>query len=60
MNNSTLLGKTQLFWFFVHAQIGVGLFSLSNSIYTYAKTDGWLSLLIAALFVQAVLYCLYD
>ncbi|GAJ99866.1 endospore germination permease [Geomicrobium sp. JCM 19055] len=59
MKNSTLLGRTQLYWFFVHAQIGVGLFSLSNSVYNFAKTDGWISLFIAALIVQAVLYCLY-
>ncbi|MFS0785256.1 endospore germination permease [Shouchella sp. 1P09AA] len=53
------LGKTQLFWFFVHAQIGVGLFSLPNHIYEYAQSDGWLSLLLAAVIVQGVIYLLY-
>lgn len=54
-----ILGKTQLFWFFVHAQIGVGLFSLPNHIYQYAQSDGWLSLLLAGVIVQIVIYVLY-
>ncbi len=59
MEQSPTLGKTQLYWFFVHAQIGVGLFSLPNHIYQFAKTDGWISLLLASIVVQVVLYCLY-
>ncbi|KQL56282.1 MULTISPECIES: GerAB/ArcD/ProY family transporter [Bacillaceae] len=59
MEQAPILGKTQLYWFFMHAQIGVGLFSLPNHIYQFAKTDGWLSLLLASVIVQIVLYCLY-
>lgn len=59
MKTAPELGRTQLFWFFMHAQIGVGLFSLPYSIYKHAQTDGWISLLIAGVVVQLVFFFLY-
>lgn len=58
MKTAPELGRTQLFWFFMHAQIGVGLFSLPYSIYKHAQTDGWISLLIAGVVVQLVFFFL--
>lgn len=59
METSPVLGKTQLFWFFMHAQIGIGLFALPNNVYKHAQTDGWISLIIAGVVVQLVFFCLY-
>ncbi|MBM7837077.1 spore germination protein (amino acid permease) [Alkalihalobacillus xiaoxiensis] len=59
MKTQPVLGRTQLFWFFMHAQIGVGLFSLPANIYEHAQTDGWISLLVAGVIVQLVFFCFY-
>lgn len=52
MKKINTLGKTQLFWFFAHSQIGIGLLSLPYSLYKEVESDGWISLLLAAVLVQ--------
>ncbi|MFP7298465.1 GerAB/ArcD/ProY family transporter [Neobacillus niacini] len=51
-NNIT---KFQLFFIFIQTQVGVGLLSLPHEVQKSAKTDGWLSTLIAGVAVQLML-----
>ncbi|MBU8596786.1 spore germination protein KB [Niallia circulans] len=59
METNKRLGKTQLFWFYVQAQIGIGILSLPYSLYKEAQTDGWISLLMSAVLVQIALFVLW-
>lgn len=59
METNKRLGKTQLFWFYVQAQIGIGILSLPYSLYKEAQTDGWISLLISAILVQIAIFVLW-
>ncbi|MBY6036395.1 spore germination protein [Fictibacillus nanhaiensis] len=51
MNKHTITYR-QLFFVIVQTQIGVGILSLPFSLFTIAKIDGWMSLLLAGIFVQ--------
>ncbi len=42
----------QLFFLIIQSQIGVGVLSLPYSLFTKAKIDGWISLLLAGVFIQ--------
>src|SRR5699024_4923894 len=39
----------------LHAQIGVGMITLANDVHMKAKTDSWLSVIIAGLIVQIII-----
>lgn len=55
MNNSISISKSQLFFFLVQSQLGIGLLSLPNTVQSSAKGDGWISVLLAGVFVQFIL-----
>lgn len=47
--------KTQLLFFIIQTQIGVGILSLPYSVFQRAKQDGWMSILLAGLVVQLLI-----
>lgn len=59
METNKRLGKTQLFWFYVQSQIGIGILSLPYTLYKTAQTDGWISLLMSAILVQIAIFVLW-
>ncbi|WP_078378724.1 GerAB/ArcD/ProY family transporter [Sutcliffiella halmapala] len=50
----------QLYFLIVKTQIGVGVLSLPNSVYSVSKNDSWISVLIAGIFVQVILYLIWK
>jgi spore germination protein (amino acid permease) len=51
MNGHTITHR-QLFFLIIQSQIGVGILSLPYALFTKAKIDGWISLIIAGLLIQ--------
>lgn len=39
----------------IHAQIGVGMITLAIDVHNYAKSDSWISVLLAGLFIQCII-----
>lgn len=56
-SNSITTGQLALF--LIQAQIGVGILSLPFRVYTSAKSDGWISVLIAGVVTQAILLLMW-
>lgn len=59
MNHSTKVTITagQLALFVIQTQVGVGVLSMPYSVFDAgAKTDGWISILLAGAFVQAIIF----
>ncbi|MBH0166188.1 GerAB/ArcD/ProY family transporter [Fictibacillus sp. 7GRE50] len=52
MNSSHTITHRQLFFVLIQSQIGVGVLSLPYTLFAKAKTDGWISLLLAGIFIQ--------
>ncbi|WP_339149041.1 MULTISPECIES: endospore germination permease [unclassified Sutcliffiella] len=50
------LTKTQIFFLIVHTQIGIGMLNLPHKIQGTAKHDGWISILLAGLCIQGILF----
>ncbi|MGM0836465.1 MAG: GerAB/ArcD/ProY family transporter [Bacillota bacterium] len=55
INNSITISKFQLFFFLLQSQLGIGLLSLPSVVQSSAKGDGWISSLLAGVFVQSIL-----
>lgn len=60
MNNKKLLSKLQLMFFIIQAQIGVGLLSLPYVVHLHAKSDGWISVLIAGMGVFVFMFIMWS
>lgn len=56
MMNKNQINGPQLFLILIHSQIGVGMISLSNEVHMKAKTDSWISAIIAGLFIQCLIF----
>ncbi|WP_078596249.1 GerAB/ArcD/ProY family transporter [Evansella clarkii] len=54
-NKKSYLTQRQLLFLMIQAQIGVGILSLPYSVLQKASTDGWISIIIAGIFVQILL-----
>lgn len=52
MNNLKKITSFQLLFLLIHAQIGVGIITLPNEIFMKAKSDSWISVLLAGLVIQ--------
>ncbi|WP_110113114.1 GerAB/ArcD/ProY family transporter [Bacillus sp. CGMCC 1.16541] len=53
MNQTTnLINKSQLFFLILQTQIGIGILALPYNMFKIAKTDGWLSIIVAGGIVQ--------
>lgn len=46
----------QLALILAHAQIGVGMITLANDVHEVAKTDSWLSILMAGVIIQLLIF----
>lgn len=56
MNKQTI-SMAQFTFFIIQTQVGVGILSLPFAIFNGgAKTDGWISVLLAGLFIQGVIF----
>ncbi|WP_164908498.1 GerAB/ArcD/ProY family transporter [Halobacillus litoralis] len=53
------LSRRQFFFIIIQTQIGVGVLSIPYELHKVAKQDGWISLLIAGLLLQLVLFVLW-
>ncbi len=53
--NTNTISKFQFFFFIVQSQLGIGLLSLPNVVYSTSKGDGWISTLFAGVVVQITL-----
>lgn len=54
-NNQGFLTQRQLLFLLIQTQIGVGILSLPFDLLQKANTDGWISLIIAAILIQVIL-----
>ena len=59
MNNQTKLSGLQLTFFILQTQIGVGILGLPFNVYLKSKQDAWISVIIAGLLVQGVIFLLW-
>ncbi|MCM2677162.1 GerAB/ArcD/ProY family transporter [Alkalicoccobacillus plakortidis] len=55
MKKENSINLVQFFWFFVQTQIAISIMTLPYNIYHAAKTDGWISVLIAGIITQLLL-----
>jgi spore germination protein (amino acid permease) len=58
MNNNSITPR-QLFFVIIQTQIGVGILSLPFTLFLKAKTDGWMSVMFAGLFIQFVILMIW-
>lgn len=54
-NKKSYLTQRQLLFLMIHTPIGVGILALPYTILEKASTDGWISIIIAGVFVQILL-----
>lgn len=54
--NKNSLTKTQLFFIIVQSQVGYGLISMPYIVFQESKTDGWISVLLGGVILQAVVF----
>ncbi len=50
------LSKVEIFFFIAQTQIGIGILSLPNTIQNSAGSDGWISVLLAGVLLQLILF----
>src|SRR5690625_1842693 len=55
MNGIKKISNVQLFFILIHSQIGIGIITLPNEVFMKGKTDGWLSVLLAAVIILIVI-----
>jgi spore germination protein (amino acid permease) len=55
----TKLSQRQFFFVIIQTQIGVGILSLPYDMHSVAKQDGWISLILAGILLQAVLVVIW-
>jgi spore germination protein (amino acid permease) len=60
MNSSHTITHRQLFFVIIQSQTGVGVLSLPYTLFAKAKTDGWISLLLAGLFIQISILAIWK
>ncbi|MFC0189190.1 GerAB/ArcD/ProY family transporter [Fictibacillus aquaticus] len=58
MKNNSITPR-QLFFVIIQTQIGVGILSLPFTLFTKAKTDGWMSVMIAGVLIQFVILMIW-
>lgn len=51
--------QTQLLFFIIQTQIGVGILGLPFNVFLHAKQDGWISVLISGFMVQVIITILW-
>ncbi|MGM9926335.1 MAG: GerAB/ArcD/ProY family transporter [Bacillus sp. (in: firmicutes)] len=56
---SNQLTLSQLFFFMIHAQVGLSILSLPYDLSNTAGHDGWMSIIIAIFFVQLMVFLYY-
>lgn len=59
MKNKKLLSNSQLMFFILQTQIGVGLLSLPYTVHLHAKNDGWISVIIAGFIVFIFMFIMW-
>ncbi|MBM7703604.1 GerAB/ArcD/ProY family transporter [Metabacillus iocasae] len=57
MNKTTNISTNQLFFLILQTQIGIGILALPYNLFKTAKTDGWISIIIASMIVQLLIVC---
>ncbi|MBT2637853.1 GerAB/ArcD/ProY family transporter [Bacillus sp. ISL-39] len=55
-NNKDMITYQQYFFLLIHAQSGVGVLSLPYDMHNAVHSDGWISILLAGVFVQCILF----
>ncbi|WP_162463048.1 GerAB/ArcD/ProY family transporter [Paenibacillus psychroresistens] len=58
MNNT--ITRSQLFFLIIKTQIGIGLLSLPSEIHRIAKRDAWISVLLAGVVIQLLLFVYWQ
>ena len=56
---SNQITLSQFFFFMLHAQVGLAILSLPHDLSEKVGHDGWISIIISALFVQLLLFLYY-
>ncbi|WP_026689149.1 GerAB/ArcD/ProY family transporter [Alteribacter aurantiacus] len=59
MNDNLLISKSQLFFFIIQSQIGIGVLSLAFSVFQEAEWDGWLGVFTGGLAIQVAICLMY-
>jgi len=60
MKNKKFLSRSQLMFFILQSQIGVGLLSLPYMVHLHAKNDGWISVIIAGIVVFVFMFIMWS
>ncbi|MBM0066613.1 GerAB/ArcD/ProY family transporter [Alkalicoccobacillus gibsonii] len=60
MKKNSSITLVQFFWFFTQIQIAVSVLTLPYSIYKVAKTDGWLSMILAGIITQLLIFVIWK
>lgn len=55
MNNKQSISLFQFALILIHTKIGIGIITLANDVHKDAGTDGWISTLLAGLFIQIII-----
>jgi spore germination protein (amino acid permease) len=58
MNEKTIT-QNQLFFVIIQSQIGIGVLSLPYKAHQYAKSDAWISVIVAGIFVQFFIFIIW-
>ncbi len=59
-NKSESITKYQLLFMILQTQIGVGVLGLPYSVHKVSKSDGWISVIIAGLVVQLMIFIIWS
>ncbi len=59
ISENSKISNRQLFFLIIQTQIGVGVLSLPYVLHKAAKQDGWMSLILAGVFIQLILLVLW-
>lgn len=59
MKNKKMISKSQLMYIILQSQIGVGLLSLPYMAHKHAKSDGWISVIVAGIGVFILLLIMW-
>ena len=59
-SNPKFISNFQLFFFLVQSQLGIGLLSLPNLVETNAQSDGLISIMLAGLGIQLILFIYWS
>lgn len=56
MINNNNITRFQLVFLLIHSQIGINIISLPNTLFMVAKSDSWISILLAGVIIQITIY----